>query len=133
MFASWLTRVIAYDGMLPLMIWLTPWFAALAFPNQRALIEIIAVVVPVLGCLVRFRVGQRLIGCNLCGKQVRYVQFAALSLGLVLLALIDCVIVLMYLMPRDAFGQPADWGILLALWCFYFVFMAAALYPGRGA
>ena len=132
MLAGWLTRLTAYDGVLPLAIWLTPRFVALAFPNQRGLIEIIAIVLPVFGCLVRFYVGRRIIACNLCSKRVRWIQVVALSLGVVLLALVDCVIVLMYIMPRDAFVQN-DWGILLVLWCFYFVLMAAAIYPGRSA
>ncbi len=131
MFRTWSARVITYDGLLPLAVWLTPWFVALVVPNRRGVIEILAVLLPVMGCLIRFSLGRRLITGNLCSGQVRRCQFAALSLGLVLLALIDCVIVLLYVMPRGAFGQPADWGILVGLWTVYFSLMAGAMYPGR--
>jgi len=131
MFRTWSARVITYDGLLPLAVWLTPWFVALVVPNRRGVIEILAILLPVVGCLIRFSLGRRLITGNLCSPQVRRCQFAALSLGLVLLALIDCVIVLLYVMPRGAFGQPADWGILVGLWTVYFSLMAGAMYPGR--
>ncbi|MCP4945079.1 MAG: hypothetical protein GY924_24275 [Planctomycetaceae bacterium] len=131
MFRTWSARVITYDGLLPLAVWLTPWFVALVVPGRRGVIEILAILLPVVGCLIRFSLGRRLITGNLCSAQVRRCQFAALSLGLVLLALIDCVIVLLYVMPRGAFGQPADWGILVGLWIVYFSLMAGAMYPGR--
>jgi len=131
MFRTWSARVITYDGLLPLAVWLTPWFVALVVPNRRGVIEILAILLPVVGCLIRFSLGRRLITGNLCSPQVRRCQFAALSLGLVLLALIDCVIVLLYVMPRGAFGQSADWGILVGLWIVYFSLMAGAMYPGR--
>ncbi len=99
--------------------------------HWRGLIEILAVVLPVVGCLLRFSLGRRLIAGNLCSVQARRGQFAALCIGLVLLAFIDCVIVLLYVMPRGAFGQPGDWAILFTLWGIYFLFMAGAMYPGR--
>ena len=131
MFRTWSARVITYDGLLPLAVWLTPWFVALVVPGRRGVIEILAILLPVVGCLIRFSLGRRLITGNLCSSQVRRCQFAALSLGLVLLALIDCVIVLLYVMPRGAFGQPADWGILVGLWTVYLTLMAGAMYSGR--
>ena len=131
MFRVWSARVITYDGLLPLVVWLMPWFVASIFPGQRGVVEIFAVVLPVVGCLIRFSFGRRLITTNLCSAQVRRFQLAALSVGLVLLALIDCVIMLLYVMPPGAFGQPADWGILVGLWAVYFSLMAGAMYPGR--
>ena len=105
--------------------------SSLAFPKRRGVVELLAIVLPVVGCLVRFSLGRRAIANNLCGVQVRRGQVAALSLGLVLLSLVDCVIVLLYVMPPDAFGQPADWVILFGLWFLYFALMTAAMYPGR--
>ena len=131
MFGTWMARIVTYDGLLPVTVWLTPWLMAFVFPNRHGVIELLAVVLPVVGCLVRFALGRRMIASNLCSVQVRRGQFAALSLGLVLLALIDCVIVLLYVMPRGAFGQPADWAVLVGLWFLYFAFMAVAMYPGR--
>ena len=115
-----------------MMVWLAPWLIAQACPEQRGVLEFTAVTLPVGGCLLRFCLGKRLVERNFCGKHLRYLQFAALALGLGLLALIDCVIVLLYLMPRGAFGDR-DWVILLGLWCIYFLLMAGAMYPGRVA
>ncbi len=130
MLRTWLARLITYDGLLPLMVWLTPWLVALLFPERRGLIEILAITLPVVGCLIRFSLGRRLIAGNLCSVLIRRCQFAVLALGLVLLAIVDCVIVLLCVMPRNVFA-PADWLILLGLWSVYFLFMAGAMYPGR--
>lgn len=131
MLAKWVIRVVAYDGVLPLVIWLTPWLIAVTCPNQRGLLEATAVALPVAGCLVRFYLGRRLINQNYCRKQFRYFQFGFFVLGLVFLVIVDCVIVLLFLMPPGAFGQRGDWAGLFGLWCIYFFLMVGAMYPGR--
>jgi hypothetical protein len=131
MYRIWFGRIFTFDGVLPLMVWLTPWLASIALPNRRGLIEILAVLLPVMGFLVRYFTGRRLIDSNFCSLKVRRCQFASLCVGLVLLGVIDCVIVLLYVMPRGAFDQLSDWVVFLLLGSAYFLLMAGAMYPGR--
>ena len=131
MYRIWFGRVIAYDGLLPLMVWLTPWFASIALPNRRGLIEILAILLPVLGFLVRYVSGRGLIAANFCSARVRRFQFVGFCVGLVLLGFIDCLIVLLYVMPRGALKQPDDWLVLLIMLGVYFVLMVGAMFPGR--
>jgi hypothetical protein len=131
MYRIWFGRIVTYDGVLPLMVWLTPWLASVAFPNRRGLIEILAILLPVIGFLIRYYRGRRLIDSNLCSLRFRRCQFASLCVGLVLLAFIDCVIVLLYVMPRGAMDNVSDWVVFLFLGSAYFSLMAGAMYPGR--
>ena len=131
MYRIWFGRVIAYDGLLPLLVWLTPWMAATMLPNRRGIIEILAILLPVLGFSIRYVAGRRLIAANFCSRRIRRFQFAGLCAGLVLLGFIDCVIVLLYVMPRGALQQPGDWLVLLILLGMYFLLMAGAMFPGR--
>lgn len=132
MYGIWFRRVVAYDGLLPLMVWFTPWLASLAFPNRRGLIEMFAILLPVIGFLIRYVSGRRLIDENACSNIEQRWQFVSLCVGLMVLAVIDCVIVLLYVMPRGALQKPGDWLMFLILWVFYFSLMAGAMYPGRG-
>ena len=61
----------------------------------------------------------------------RLVQNVLLGLGLVLLALIDCVVVLIYVMPRGALLKPDDWLVMAGLGTVYFMLMAGAMFPGH--
>jgi hypothetical protein len=63
---------------------------------------------------------------------LRRVQFAFLCLGLLVLALIDCVLMLSHIMPNGAaWATRSDrivWAILAS---FYLTSMTIAMYPGR--
>ena len=48
-FRSWFASA---HGLLPLMVWFIPWLASLAFHNRRGLIEIFAILLPVMGFLI---------------------------------------------------------------------------------
>ena len=130
MYRIWFGRVITFDGLLPLAVWGTPWLAAFAFPNRRGLIEVLAILLPVVGFLIRYASGRRLIATNACSAAVRFWQFVSLCLGLILLAFIDCVVVLLHILPRRALQQPGDRVVFVVLGSLYFTFMVAAMYPG---
>jgi hypothetical protein len=131
MLVIWFSRVCACDGCLPVVVWLTPWCVALALPGQRGVIEILAILLPVIGFLIRYGLGRQLIARNACGDGMRRVQVVMLCLGLGLLAFIDCIIVLLYVMPKGALRQPGDLIVFVVLGSLYLVFMGFAMFPGR--
>ena len=115
MYRLWFGRVLAFDGILPLVIWFAPWLVSIVLPNRPGVIEVLSVFLPVMGFLVRYITGRSLIRANECSQQFRLVQNVLLGLGLVLLALIDCVVVLIYVMPRGALLKPDDWLVMAGL------------------
>ena len=131
MYRLWFGRVLAFDGILPLVIWFAPWLVSIVLPNRPGVIEVLSVCLPVMGFLVRYITGRSLIRANECSHQFRLVQNVLLGLGLVLLALIDCVVVLIYVMPRGALLKPDDWLVMAGLGTVYFMLMAGAMLPGH--
>jgi len=130
MLVIWLGRVGTYDGILPVLVWLAPWCVAFAFPGRRGVIEVLAILLPVVGFLVRYGIGRHLISRNACGDGMRRLQFVMLCLGLGLLAFIDCVIVLLNVMPKGALRQPGDWMVFTGLASLYLGCMGFAMFPG---
>ena len=132
MLRSWLIRLITWDGLFPLAIWSAPFLVAWVLPNKRGAIETIAVLLPIVAFFVRYGVGRRYIASNHCHAIVRGIQVGALCLGLMVLALIDCVLMLTHVMPRGAAatttGDLICWAVLFSV---YLAMMAFALYPGR--
>jgi len=56
--------LVSYDCLLPLMVWFISWLASLAFPNRRGLIEIFAILLPVMGFLIHCVSGRMLSEAN---------------------------------------------------------------------
>ena len=131
MYRLWFGRVLAFDGILPLVIWFAPWLVSIVLPNRPGVIEVLSVFLPVMGFLIRYITGRSLIRANECSPPFRLVQNVLLGLGLVLLALIDCVVVLIYVMPRGALLKPDDWLVMAGLGTVYFMLMAGAMFPGH--
>src|SRR5436190_8924617 len=98
-FGRWLFRLFAWDSLLPVIVALIPGVIEWLFPNRQGFIEAIAVVLPIVAFFVRLRAGRRHIFKNNCTRAFRSFQFVAFFLGIFLLALLDCVIVLSYIMP----------------------------------
>jgi hypothetical protein len=128
-FGDWLLRLITWDSLLPIVVFSIPALIHTLFPNNRGIIEITAVVLPIAACFIRMRAGRRHIAANNCSLRFRRFQTIALIFGLVWLAVIDAVIVLSRIVPQGAIAfRLIDYAIFAAL---YLPPMTFAMYPGR--
>ncbi|HVA50266.1 MAG TPA: hypothetical protein VNH11_28185 [Pirellulales bacterium] len=130
-FGFWLRRVVTWDALLPIVIWVAPSVIEVLLPNRRGAMEIAALVLPIAAVFLRFRAGMRHIASNRCSRLVRGVQVAVFMVGMLPLILFDCFMILSHNMP--ALGpMPAEdvivWSILLSI---YVTAMVIAMYPGR--
>lgn len=131
-YGSWLLKVIGCDGLMPACVVFAPIVVRALFPNSRAAIEIIAVALPIAAFLFRAILGMHHIGSNNCVRAVRRVQLGIFCVGIVILALIDCFLILSHLMPDGAlFAEREDRVVWLALISTYLLAMTIAMYPGR--
>jgi hypothetical protein len=129
--SSWLIRLIAWDGVLPVAILSAPFLVRWLIPDNRSAIELTAVVLPLVAFFVRYQVGRRHIASNDCGPVVRRVQVVVLCLGIFVLVLIDAVMVLCHVMPKGAaFTTTTDLIVWMVLYAIYLAAMALAMYPG---
>jgi len=128
--ATWLYRLLTWDGILPVFVLALPSFIEWLLPNNRGAIEIAAVVLPIAAFLIRATVGRRHIAANQCSPVFRGRQYAAFYLGIFMFVLMDCVLILTHVMPRGAFG-PGDYMIFAIFIGTYMFLMAVAMYPGR--
>ena len=99
---SWLLRVLAWDGLLPVGVVLTPALLALALPNNHGAIELSSILLPVTAFLARYNAGKRHIARNNCSDVVRYLQFFVFVIGICGLALIEAWLILTHVMPNGA-------------------------------
>lgn len=130
--ASWLLTVVAWDGFLPALVLLLPTLIEVVIPNNRGAIEITAVLLPITAFFLRFLFGKRHIASNHCGIMVQRVQFVVFVVGIIVLALIECVVVLTHIMPKGfIWAHGSDrivWAVLAST---YLISMIIAMYPGR--
>ena len=130
--SSWFLNLISWDGLLPPFMLLVPCLIEILVPDNRGVIEVAAVLMPITGFFIRFVVGRRQIAANQCGVVVRRVQVCFLGFGILVLALIDSVVILTHVMPNGAaWNNPTDrmvWAVLASI---YLTSMTIAMYPGR--
>lgn len=127
----WLIRLIAWDGVLPAVVWSVPFVVHELMPNDRGANEFCGIALPLVAFLVRFFIGFRAIKSNHCGMLLRPVQMTVLCVGLFTLLLIDVLMVLENVMPKGP--APTTWEdliVLAVLYAIYFSAMAIAMYPG---
>jgi hypothetical protein len=134
---SWLLTIATWDGLLPASMILV--LTVLNFLLPRQCPPIVGGILGgayglavCIGVLVRMPVGSRHVALNQCSATFRCVQFAFLSLGILLLAILDC---LLMLIESGAMLNREDYiisGITAAvLYSTYLTSMAIAMYPGR--
>ena len=126
---TWLIRFLGWDGLVPAAIWLLPFAVRLLVPKIPLLIEVMAVILPIVAFFLRFKVGVWHISMNRCGRIVRSGQFVALCCAILVLALVDAVIILTNVMPKGALTR-SDLVFLGYIYVFYLSCMIFALYPG---
>jgi hypothetical protein len=131
-YGSWFFRVISWDAILPFCLLIVPMLIELCFPNQRGVMEVVAVTLPIAAFLLRIRAGWRHITTNRCSDFVRRFQFFVFCLGILPLVLIDCFMILSHLMPQGAqFATRDDVIVLAIVFAIYLTLMTVAMYPGR--
>lgn len=130
-FGKWLFRLFAWDSLLPVVVVLIPALVESLFPNRQGFIETIAIVLPIVAFFIRLRAGRRHIVKNNCTRAFRSVQFIAFFLAIFILALLDGVIVLSYIMPAGALFAGDDNIIFAWMAGIYLALMTFAMYPGR--
>jgi hypothetical protein len=131
-YRSWFIRVISWDAILPFCMFFMPTLIEFCFPNQRGVMEITAVTLPILAFMLRVRAGWRHIMTNRCSVVVQHLQFFVFCLGILPLVLIDCFMILSHLMPQGPLNVSQDGMLLLAIvFAVYLMIMTVAMYPGR--
>ena len=133
---AWVCRIIAWDGILPVLIWIAPFAVGKLFPNRRGPIELIAIFLPTIACVVRFYVGRSTIRRNFCPQRMRNIQIASLCVGIAILVNLDVVIILRQITPINVNAPPInaiESGIRNAAYLFtiYLLAMAIAMFPGK--
>lgn len=126
----WIIQLFTYDGVLPAVVLLLPGVASLAF-GAGVVIELIAVVLPIVAFFVRSAVGLRNIEENVSGALLGALQKAALFVGLLLLVLVDAFMILTWRMPANALAW-GDYVFTAILYGCYLFLMAIATFPGLG-
>ena len=134
MLRLWLLRWLAWDGLLPMSIWASPFLLSWILPNRRAAIELVAVVLPIVAMLVRFHIGRKIIAANCCRPRTKQLQMVSFCVGLILLVLIDAIMILTHIMPQGAIvASPADFAVCVIAYSIYAGCMGFSMYPGRDA
>lgn len=129
-YGSWFFRVLEWDGLLPVFIALIPTVIGFLIPNNRGVIEITGVLLPIAGFFIRFVIGARHIRSNQCAITVRRLQVCFFLLGILLLVFIDALLILSHLMPEGTFKRT-DYFVFAIIISMYLASMTIAMYPGR--
>jgi hypothetical protein len=129
----WLRRLIAWDGTLPGCIVAVPAAIEALFPKHRGVIEVTAVMLPILAFFLRIIAGMRHIASNRCSTAVRRFQVCVFCIGVFPLVLIDCFLILSHVMPKGAGIDEETSRVACAIIAIYLTSMAVAMYPGRDA
>jgi hypothetical protein len=124
--ATWLLRLLTWDGILPICILALPPLLEWLFPNNN-LVGIIYVAVAITAFFIRLAIGARHIETNNCPVFVQHFQFGLFFLAIVELLFLDA---LMMAVPMWRLGN-GDLLVLAVLLGIYLTLMAAAMYPGR--
>ncbi len=130
-YGSWLLSLVAWDGILPVVVLFAPRLVKTLFPNQRQAMEITGALLPVAAFFVRFFVAKRHINSNRCTRLTRWIQLATLCVAILVLLLIDTMLILADDLPNGAlFATPDDVTLFVVMVVMYLSCMAFALYPG---
>ncbi|WP_425615925.1 hypothetical protein NA78x_005860 [Anatilimnocola sp. NA78] len=130
-FVRWAWRVVAWDGVLPLVLLGLPHFIRWLIPNADKVIEIAAVVLPIGAFFTRMVAGCLHIRTNRCGPRLRSAQQAALFCGVFVLVLFDAFVILQLNIPAGAIPHVEVVATGLVVFSIYLPFLTFAMYPGR--
>ena len=131
-FVQYLVRLIAWDGVLPVVLWLVPIAIQKLVPNPGIWIAVTAVFLPIFAFFIRYLVGISYINQNHCGKVMRKLQTVAFCLAILGLIAVDSLMIILQEVAPMAKGgwDPRMLELLLVVYLAYLSVMAFALYPG---
>lgn len=132
----WIMRLITWDGLLPALVWLSPYVIGVLLPNHDKAIEAAAILIPILALLFRFYLGTQYIFSNHCSCRFRKVQLVLFCIGLLLLLLIDSLMILSSILPQMPRDHPVHFKeqvFMVGFFSLYFILMIVAMYPGAAA
>jgi hypothetical protein len=128
---DWLWIVFCWDGVLPVIILMSPQ-VALKLGAEPDTAEFVAIVTPIAAFFVRVVLGFRRMARNRCGPVLRFFQFAVFLFAAVLLVCIDTLMLLAMEMNNGRlWANRGDMIAMLILMGAYFTAMLFAFYPGR--
>ncbi len=133
MYWQWFIRVLTWDGLVPVGLFLMSASLASMANGDLEWISLVALILPVIALLVRFYRGLRSIHKNRCSPATRAVQIGLLVLGLIMLGVLDGVIILSTTAPPGAgpFDRADDRQIWYWFGIVYWIAMMIAMYPGQ--
>lgn len=128
--SRWVVRLFGYDGLLPAIVFALPGLLVVVF-GPGVVMELTAVVLPIVAFFYRAAVGLQQIESNSCRTGFRRMQKAALLFALLILLLVDAFVILLWVMPPVALS-PDDYLFAIGLYLVYLSLMAIASFPGQG-
>ena len=134
-YGLWLLRVAGWDGLLPVGVGATPYLIEMLLPHRLgvAITVVVSVILPPAAFQLRIRFGKNHIASNGCSTTLRRLQYFALYIGLLPLALIDGMLIFCHTTPKGFLGlfeTPADWVAFAFCVGTYVTAMVVAMYPG---
>lgn len=128
---KWCWRLVAWDGVLPIVLLGLPHVIRWAIPNADKLIEVIGVVFPIGAFFIRVISGWLHINENHCGPRLRSAQQAALFCGVFVLVFFDAFMILLLNIPAGAIQQVEIVATAVVVFSIYLPCLTFAMYPGR--
>lgn len=133
---NWLARLLAWDGVLPAMVWAIPAVLNMILPDGELICLTLSILLPIAALLVRFSVGRAMIASNGCSPLFRHVQIVCLCVGLFILMCLDSLLIV--LLSLNLPGNPdREVGVVIVIFLMgylpYLAFLAVAMYPGASA
>lgn len=122
---------------MPVAVFASSFTLAHLIQGQGDWYVIATVGIPLFAFVVRYLMGQRSIRENHCSALTRWFQSVVLVLGLIVIALIDCLLIsLSMLIPGNPQGGGGDKLVILfcgfaSAYLGYLACMTFAMYPGR--
>lgn len=133
---KWLARLLAWDGILPAIVWAIPAILNIALPDGELICLTLSILLPIAALLARFFMGREMIASNGCSPLFRQVQVACLCVGLFILMCLDSLLIV--LLSLNLPGNPdRQAGVVIVIFLMgylpYLAFLAVAIYPGSNS
>lgn len=122
-----LLAIIAWDGVLPLLVALAPVSARHLFPDSYLAALTAALLIPFSAAMTRAHIGMRQIA-RVCAGHAPWWRQVALALAIILLLLFEIAVGVMTL-AKDI--PPTGWWFAIAFYVMYLVVITFALHQGQ--
>ena len=124
-------RMLAWDGLLPLVVLVVPYLVRLVLPQFPDAIVVAAIVVSIVAFFLRVYIGCCYICANQCGKWLRRFQLLTLNLGVFTLMFVETLVMVLQDLPGNANVGIGLLIVLAPFYAFYIACMLITLYSGE--